>query len=194
MNEEEIMKNAEEIYCYGGTKLDEACQQLMSYKKENKNVYISFNGQKLYSLIDSLDDCYKKVTGMTKAEFEEAKKQWLIEQKKKELEEELEAIEKIPERIERGKKVISTTLHKKWEEIVKTKTFSIYHGQELDKALDILEALHENSFEKAYSLFKGEGHRGTSSYAVLSIILPFSEKGKEFEKWINENEPNNEDA
>jgi len=131
---------------------------------------------------------------MTKAEFKKVIKKWKKKQKKKELEEELEAIEKIPERIERGKKVISTTLHKKWEEIVKTKTFSIYHGQELDKALDILEALHENSFEKAYSLFKGEGHRGTSSYAVLSIILPFSEKGKEFEKWINENEPNNEDA
>lgn len=61
--------NYREIEFYFGN-IDDAIKELNIYKQKNELVFLVFNGQKLYSDIDDVDSAYKKITGMTKTEFE----------------------------------------------------------------------------------------------------------------------------
>lgn len=70
MNEELIKKTAVKVNVLGGTKLDEVIKFLDEANKNGKNIYVVFNEQNLYSMLDDEDSCYKKVVGMTKAELE----------------------------------------------------------------------------------------------------------------------------
>ena len=72
MTESQILftkNNAEEYDYYVGT-LDDAIRILQIAKINSKNIYILFNGVKLYSQFDNTDSCYKKITGKTKSMFE----------------------------------------------------------------------------------------------------------------------------
>ena len=71
MTNEEIMKTATECNEWFNN-LDDVIRIFEKCKNENKNVYVKFSGQKLYSLIDNRDSCYKKVTGKTYEEFQES--------------------------------------------------------------------------------------------------------------------------
>ena len=70
MDEELIKKTAVKVNVLGGTKLDEVIKFLDEANKNGKNIYVVFNEQNLYSMLDDEDSCYKKVVGMTKAELE----------------------------------------------------------------------------------------------------------------------------
>lgn len=89
MNEiekQEIMAKAELYPDYIGH-LDNAVKLLNDARAEGRNIYIEFNGQKLYSLLDDEDSCYMKVVGTTKKEFEQKRQRWLKEREKREKEE-----------------------------------------------------------------------------------------------------------
>ena len=57
---------------FGFGDISSAVKELNRYKERGELVYGEFNGQELYSDIDDLDSAYKKITGKTKAEFDEA--------------------------------------------------------------------------------------------------------------------------
>ena len=75
MNTELIEKTAQKVNIYGD--LDTVIRKLQVFKSAGVNVYVDFNGTKLYALLDDVDSSYTKVTGMPKKEFEEAEKQRL---------------------------------------------------------------------------------------------------------------------
>lgn len=68
MDEKEIIKNA---FCYGPgvSDLDAIIAFFAGAKERNLNLYYTFRGVNLYSLLDDEESCYKKVIGMTKEEF-----------------------------------------------------------------------------------------------------------------------------
>jgi len=45
----------------GGRSLKETISLLQLYKKNNENVFVEFEGQKLYSLFDTKESCERKV-------------------------------------------------------------------------------------------------------------------------------------
>ena len=66
-------KSYKEIEFYFGD-IEKAVEELKKHNEQGKKVFITFNGEKLYSDIDDVDSAYKKVTGKTKAEFDEAER------------------------------------------------------------------------------------------------------------------------
>ena len=85
MNEiekQKIMAKAELYPGYLGD-LDDAVEFLNDARAEGRNIYIEFNGQKLYSLLDDEDSCYMKVVCTTKKEFEQEQQRWLEEREKR---------------------------------------------------------------------------------------------------------------
>ncbi len=69
----ELKNKATEYSYYIGT-LDKATEVLSNAKAKNKNIYVIFNGQKLFSQFDNVDSCYKKITGKTKKQFDDETK------------------------------------------------------------------------------------------------------------------------
>lgn len=64
-----IKNNATQYSYYVGT-LDNVTEVLKKAKANNKNIYVIFNGHKLFSQFDNVDSCYKKITGKTKKQFD----------------------------------------------------------------------------------------------------------------------------
>ena len=55
--------------------VEEAVEYLQECKKNGQNVYVDFNGHKLYSADVTLDSAYMEVIGMTKAEDDAIKEE-----------------------------------------------------------------------------------------------------------------------
>jgi len=67
-----MKKDYREIDLAAGQNIESAIAEFSSYKRNNELVSCSFNGKMLYSDIDDVDSAFKKITGKTKAEFDEA--------------------------------------------------------------------------------------------------------------------------
>ena len=96
------------------------CIALLNRAKDrNINGYVQFNGIKMYSLFDSEDDCYKKVYGKTKAEYENYMNDLQVKVKK-ESDEAVENFQKaLPELLEKGDKLIHYPQRKKeWKQML----------------------------------------------------------------------------
>lgn len=183
MDRELIEKLAQKVSIYGD--LDEVIEKLKIFKNADVNVYVDFNGSKLYSLLDDADSCYKKVTGKTKAEFEEAERQWREEYERKEAAETEKAKAAIPSYIEAGKELIYPQKFESWKSCVKNRVSDLYHGADLVNALEAMKEL-ENSgdFAKAKSIIDSAGHSGASYGMVMKIIVNFSKKGPDFYEFM----------
>ena len=79
MDKEKIMNNAKEDkeFLTAGVHLDRVIDYLIISKLNGKNIYVEFNGHKLYSFLDDEDSCYLKVCGATKKELEKQRKEYL---------------------------------------------------------------------------------------------------------------------
>lgn len=64
------IKNKATQYSYYVGTLDNVTEVLKNAKANNKNIYVIFNGYKLFSQFDNEDSCYKKITGKTKKQFD----------------------------------------------------------------------------------------------------------------------------
>jgi hypothetical protein len=60
----------EKIEFTPGSKIYQVVNVLLGYKQFRKLAYGKFNGVTLYSDTVTMDDAYKKITGMTKMEFD----------------------------------------------------------------------------------------------------------------------------
>lgn len=188
MNNEEIMENAVDKSGLFGH-IDNAIEFLAEAKKNGENIFINFNDVKLYSMIDDRDSCYLKVTGedyltfKKNSEMDSEKIKREIEEKL--IKEQIEALDKIPERIERGLKLIYPQNAKQWEKMVSEQSCQgMYLGHDIDVALDIMENLENNvDFETIYNQFEAVGNY---NLLVLNNILMYSKEGVAFFKFIHE--------
>jgi len=171
------MKNYREIE-FGFGNIEEAVKELKSHKDLVKG---TFNGQILYSDIDDMDSAYKKVTGKTKAEFDEAEKQRQIEYKRQQKEHK-DSIPKLTiEWVEKGKKILDKKHHKLWTKIVPIRLGDLYQGMELGNCLEIVEQLNKGTeLEKVKLLIEGQGHSGMSFELVCSMVREFADRGNKF--------------
>lgn len=172
-----------EIEFYAGMTITEAWRSLL---KESANCeqtcYGTFNGRQLLST-DTLDEAYKKVTGLTKSEFDEQDRREREENKRKE-EEFIASIQSKTEEYKKAARgVIIEEQYDYWDEIVPIRLHDLYHGMELDATLEICRIMRDESasleerIEKAKKAFDNQGHSGMSAGLVLSMIKAFCPDG-----------------
>ena len=173
------MKNYREIE-FGFGNIEEAVKKLIEHKINGELVCGEFNGKMLYPY-DDIDSAYKKVTGKTKAEFDEAEKQRQIEYKRQQKEHK-DAIPKLTiEWVEKGKKILDEKHHKLWAKIVPIRLGDLYQGMELGNCLEIVEQLNKGAeLEKVKPLIEDQGHSGMSFGLVCSMVREFADRGNEF--------------
>ena len=83
----------------------------------------------------------------------------------------------IPNWIEKGEALIFPERYADWEKCVVARASDLYHGLELDSALEIMTALENGaSVEEAKQMFDKQRH----SEASRNIVFAFSSKGPEF--------------
>ena len=166
-----------EIKVLPGSNLESVVYTLLAAKERGESVYCFFNNHRLDSDTVSMDSAYMTVMGVTKAEYDVEMQKILRE---KELEKQ-NAKANIPNWIEEGKKIIYPERYEEWEECVGIRASDIYHGRELDNALEIMMALEEDaSMEEVKEIFDKQNHSGASAGIVRSIVFSFSNKGPEF--------------
>ena len=164
-----------------GSNIDKAVNKLLEAKSRGESVYCEFNGHILYSDTVTMDSAYLEITGLTKEahdkELEESSKNYKIEYAKNKK----KAIENIPSWIEQGKKLIFSERHKEWEKAVIARANDLYHGLELDAALEIMQAIEDGiDMKQVAKMLDGQGHSGMSASLVRNIVFHFSSKGPEF--------------
>lgn len=174
-----------QIEFYAGETIENAWKALLKESADcGETCFGTFNGQQLLST-DTLDEAYKKVTGLTKSEFDEQDRKEREEYKRREE----EFIASIPSKAEEYKKaargVIIEEQYNYWDEIVPIRLHDLYHGMELDATLEICRIMRDESIsleeriEKAKEAFDNQGHSGMSAGLVLSMIKAFCPDGRE---------------
>lgn len=175
------MKNYKEIE-FGFGDIESAVKKLKSH---NELVCGSFNGTILYSDIDDLNSAYKKITGKTKSEFDEAAR---IEKEKyeKRQREHKEAIPKLTiEWIEKGNKILDEKYRELWAKCVPIRLGDLYQGMELGNCLEIVEQLNNGKeLEEVKPLIENQGHSGMSFGLVCSMVKSFCDRGSEFSDYV----------
>lgn len=158
-----------------------AVKVLNDYKKRGELVYGVFNNHKLYSDIDDLDSAYLKITGKTKAQFDEDYKTYLknIEDKKRKHKQAIPELTK--EWIEKGNSILDEKYHESWAKVVPIRLDDLYEGMELGCTLEIVEKLNNNaSFLEVENLFMSQNHSGASGGLVLAMVDAFCDSGGAF--------------
>lgn len=156
------------IEVVAGSNIESVVYTLLAAKARGENVYCEFNGVELFSNDVTMDSAYKKITGMTKEEFDKSQ-------------EKNEKLSSVQNWIERGKKIIFLEKHKEWKSCVESRSNSIYKGEELNAALEIMEALENGaSMEEVKKIFHDQNHSSNSYGIVQNIVYLFSSKGPEF--------------
>ena len=168
---------------FWGITLDDAIKALKKESEKTGEVtFGEFNGETLYST-DTIDEAYEKVTGKTKAEFDEIQRKWKEDYDRSEAEHKA----KIPALTEEYKKlargVILEEKYDYWDKIVPIRLEDIYHGMELGATLDLCKIMRDESMtydkrlKKAYDLFMDQGHSGWSAGLVASMLREFCPDG-----------------
>ena len=152
-----------------GGSLEDVVSVLLDAKARGESVYCEFEGHKLHSDNITMDSAFLEVTGLDKEDYD--REQTKIKRAK----------ENIPVWIKEGEALIFPERHKKWKECVKARAADIYHGQDLDMALDIMKALDDGaSIEEAQDIFNHQSHSSVTDSFVRNMIFSFSSRGPEF--------------
>lgn len=173
------------IEFYAGCSIDKAYETLLNEAKTcGEGCFGTFNGKEIRST-ETLDEVYTKLTGKTKAEFDQAQKEW-----KENYDRELaEHEEKIPENTEKYRQearglVLDSELEY-WDKIVPIRLGDLYRGMELRNTLDICRIMRDESvkypkrLKMAYKVFMDEGHSCMSANLTASMIKRFCPHGED---------------
>ncbi len=179
------MKNIYREIEFGFGNLESAVKELNQYKERGELVFGLFNGQELYSDVDNLDSAFKKITGKTKAEFDEAEQKRHEEYK----EEERKHKEAIPvltkEWIAKGNNMLDEKYREEWAKCVPIRLGDLYHGFELGACLDIVLELNNGcSLGEAKRIIQNQGHSGMSFSLVCSMVKSFCDRGTDFSSFV----------
>lgn len=171
------MKNYKQIE-FGFGSIEDAVKKLKSYKEL---VCGSFNGQMLYSDIDTVDTAYKKITGKTKAECDEAERN-RHEEYEEQQRKHKEAIPGLTKHwIEQGNQILDEKYRELWAKCVPIRLDDLYQGMELKMCLDIVLELNNNcTLEEAKTIIESQGHSGMSFSLVCAMVKSFCDRGDEF--------------
>ncbi|MBL0323595.1 MAG: hypothetical protein IPP61_00175 [Cytophagaceae bacterium] len=163
---------------FGFGDINSAMKELKSHKDL---VCGSFNGQILYSDIDDVDSAYQKITGRTKAEFDDEREKEHLEYEAEKKRHE-EAIPKLTkEWIEKGNEILAEKYHETWAKCVPIRLGDLYRGFELKATLDIVKELNAGcELEAAKKIIEDQGHSGMSFGLVCSMVKSFCDRGLEF--------------
>lgn len=165
--------------------LDEAISVLKEFRNRGiNNIYIDFNGHKLYSKNINTHKAYMLVTGMSK-------KDWLLYLKsetqkgKKQIEEASKhAVDNLEYVIEEGKKYIYEEKYDLWKDYCEADCKGMYHLYNAECALEIMKFIDKNgSIEEAIELMNNQGHSGYSMSLTMNIIVNFCKKGPEIYRY-----------
>lgn len=179
------MKEIETI----GFNIKATYEEMKRYEiKSGEHCFCMFNGKKLLSTY-TLDECYKEVTGVTLAEYEEMQKKMHEEHLKKEEEFRTSIPSKIDEYRKKAIGIIPDNKIEYWNKIVPIRLNDLYHGMELDCWLELVAELNkdipkEDKFQRCKEMFDKQGHSGMSASLVFSGLEQFHELGKELVKYI----------
>lgn len=180
-----MTKNYLELQFFGNT-IEDAVNELLTYKEKGKLASGDFNGTLLYSDTVTMDSAYTAITGYTKAEFDEAMENRKTERQRKQKEHE----ERIPELIKvwsaKGREVLAEDKWAYWNDIVPVRLNDLYQGMELEASLDIIRILNDGgTLEEAKEKIESQNHSGTSFGLVRLMVKEFAERGEEFSSYVN---------
>lgn len=174
-----------EVELYAGDTIDTAVTRLKEMENAWREVaYAVFNGITIYST-DSVDECYKKITGRTKAEFDDEIKAEREEYKRKEREWEERIPEKTEEYRQRARGLVLEDQLEYWDRVVPIRLGDLYHGLELEQVLQVCAIMRDETLtyderlKKAYDLFQNSGHSGMSASLTASMIKVFCPDGED---------------
>jgi len=128
-----------------------------------------------------MDSAFKKVTGKTKAEFDEAerKRQEEYEAENKRHKEAIPELTK--EWIEKGQEILDVKYLLDWNKCVPIRLGDLYKGFELGSCLDIVKELNNGcELGIAKGIIEEQGHSGMSFGLVCSMVKAFCDRGAEF--------------
>lgn len=173
-------ENARKIEFYGST-LYECVNALLKFQSRGESVFVDFNGHQLYSCDVTMDSAYLEVCGQTKADFDRAQEEWRKNYRKEQEEAKAKAEAKIPDWIKRGEGFIYPERAEDWKKCVEARASDLYHGMDLDAAIEIMEKLESGAtLDEAKELLDSQDHSGASYGMVRNIIFSFSKQGPEF--------------
>ena len=157
--------------------LEGTIRGLIAYRERGEQVFCRFNGHILHSRNVTMDSGYLEVTGYTKEEYQAELKRLRAATLMEDEREKKEAEIRIPEWIERGKKLVSPDLYAEWEQRVKKSARGFYNGFDIENALEIMEVLSSGDIDKAFQIIEAQNHSGASYEIVRAIVTKFSPKG-----------------
>lgn len=175
-------KKYTEIIFSAGSTIESAIKKL---KDSSGFTYGKFNGVELYSDIDNLESAYKKITGMSKSDFDNKLKEDndSYEEEKRKHEESIP--EQTKEWIKKGGEVLDEKYLELWNRIVPIRLSDIYRGYELGACLEIIKELNSGTkLESSKQIIDKQGHSGMSFRLVCSMVNSLSDRGLEFVSYI----------
>ena len=176
------MKKSYKEIEFGFGNIESAVEELKSHKEL---VCGSFNGKMLYSDIDDLDSAYKKITGKTKAEFDEAERIRQEEYKEQQRKHKEAIPELTKEWIAKGKEILDEKYLELWNKCVPIRLGDLYQGMELGMCLDIVKELNSGcELQKAKEIIESQGHSGMSFGLICSMLKSFCNRGSEFVDYV----------
>ena len=178
-------KKYEQICFFAGNTVEQAVNELLSYKEKGILACGEFNGITLYSDTVTMDSAYKQITGKTKAEFDKAQQEWKddYDRKKREHEEKIPDLSKVW--MNKGREILTEDKWDYWDKIVPIRLSDLYQGMELGACLDIVSILNNNgTLDEAKKKIEEQGHSGMSFGLVCFMVKEFCERGSEFVDYV----------
>ena len=169
-------------------------KDLLKYKNNNLNVVIHWHDQNLYSMFDTLNSCFLKVTGMTCDQMEKLREESKLESKRKEEQLDLEYRAKLPEYKKRGEALIYPERLTNWNNCINNaEANGFYNIMILINAVETMEALDQGkTIEEATEIAEKEDHSGFSWSVMMKMVTYFSKQGPAFYRANNEMTPESE--
>ena len=174
----------EEYHIAWGERLDDVVKNLLDAKKNGDHRFAEFSGFILDSDTITWDSAYELITGLTRDEYINKEKQSKFEKEIIENVEKQLAYYERPNWIERGKAIINPERQEDWEEHVNNSVKGLFHGKDISKALDIMEALEEgkpiNEVLKEFESIEKESYLLRSD--IDDAVFMYSKRGPEYKE------------
>lgn len=153
--------------------IEEVVSALLEVRKRGERAYCEFRGVTFDSETVSMDFAYKLLTGFSKREYGIQEERKLIG-----------AIDRMPEQIKRGRKLIYPSRFQDWVMDVAKEAVSSTNGQVIYNALEIMTAIAENRpLEEVVKLYKKQFYIGDMIFSrdiVRSYVMKYSKNGYPF--------------
>ena len=164
-------------------------REICVQRKRGRKYFAVFNGKFIILEKDeniTEDELYKFIIGKTKAEKEQADKEWLDEYQRKEREWNDKVPILIPVYTAGLKDVIDEKYHHLAEKYVSECLHSIYHEYLLESLIELLGFSKGKTFEEIQKKLYEQEHSGMSYSIVINLFKNLSDKGREYFEWQRE--------